>query len=82
MTAVERAEERVALLKRAVSLTTELQAVETERDRLLGQRAETCRQLRGAGASIAELQDVLGVSRGRVHQILRDTGGEKSPARG
>lgn len=71
MTVVERAERKVALLRRAVDLVERIHAIETERDRLLDERDGNCRELRAAGASIKELQDVHGMSRSRVQQILR-----------
>ena len=69
--AVARAEKRLALLKEAAALAARLRAHEEERARLLDERARQCRDLRQAGVSIEELQDVLGVSRSRIHQILR-----------
>lgn len=71
MTAVERAEAKVALLREVEAIAERLRANEEEHASLLEQRAEKARALREAGASIEELQDVLGVGRSRVHQILR-----------
>lgn len=71
MTAIERAEQKVALLKQATVLVERLREVESERDELLGQRDGQCRDLKAAGASIGELQEVLGISRSRIQQILR-----------
>lgn len=73
MTAVERAEAKVALLRGAVAIAQRLRALEAEHAALLEERATNCRALREAGASIQELQEVLGLSRSRVHQILRGT---------
>ena len=73
MTAVERAEAKVALLRVVESIAERLLTNEEEHAALLDQRAEKARALREAGASIEELQDVLGVGRSRVHQILRGT---------
>ena len=73
MTAVERAERRVALLKEAAALAAELRENEAAHDAILERRATACRALRSNGASVADIQDVLGLSRGRVHQILRGT---------
>lgn len=73
MTAVERARTKVALLQEAEGLAERLRANEEEHAYLLTQRAEKARALRGAGASIEELQDVLCLSRSRVNQILRGT---------
>lgn len=70
---LERAETKVALLKKAETLVGSLRQNEEERDSLLAQRACMCRKLREAGASIEDLQNVLGISRSRVQQILRET---------
>lgn len=72
MTAVERAETRVTLLKEAAGIVARLRANETEHSELLTKRAEACKALRAAGTPIKELQDVLGVSRSRVNQMLGD----------
>lgn len=72
MTALERAETRVTLLKEAMDIVGRLRANETERAELLAKRAEACKALRAAGTPIKELQDVLGVSRSRVNQMLGD----------
>jgi len=72
MTAVERAETRVTLLKEAVDIVGRLRANETEHSELLARRAEACKALRAAGTPIKELQEVLGVSRSRVNQMLGD----------
>lgn len=71
MSAVERAEAKVGFLREAQTIIERLRANEEEHARLLAQRAELARVLRQAGATIEELQEVLGVSRSRVHQILR-----------
>lgn len=73
MTAVERARVKVALLQEAEGIAARLLANEEEHAYLLTKRSEKARALRGAGASIEELQDVLGVSRSRINQILRGT---------
>lgn len=70
-TAVERAQARADLLRELESIAGRLHINETEHAALLAQRAEKVRALRNSGARIDELQEVLGVSRGRVHQILR-----------
>ena len=72
MTAIERAETRVTLLKEAVDIATRLRANETEHSDLLAKRAKACKALRAAGTPIKELQEVLGVSRSRVNQLLGD----------
>lgn len=74
MTAVERAERRVTLLRETAFLAEQVRANEAEHASLLQQRDEKCRELREAGASIADLQEALGVSRSRVQQILRTEG--------
>jgi AraC-like DNA-binding protein len=71
MSAVERAEAKVCFLREAQAVAERLRVNEEEHTTLLAQRAEKARALRQAGATIEELQDVLGVSRSRVHQILR-----------
>jgi len=73
MNAVERAETRVTLMKEAVAICARLHANEIEHSELLAKRADACRALRAAGTPIKELQDVLGVSRSRVNQMLGDT---------
>lgn len=73
MTAVERTERRVKLLKEAAALAVELRENEAAHEALLERRKAACRALRAEGASVADIQDVLGLSRGRVHQILRGT---------
>lgn len=73
MTAVARAETRVALLKEAEAVAGRLRANETEYEKLLEERATTCRDLRNAGVPLKEVQEVLGLSRSRVQQILRGT---------
>lgn len=73
MTAVERAEAKVNLLKDAEAIAEQLRANEAEHDDLMARRTAKCRDLRNTGASIDELQEVLGVGRSRVHQILRGT---------
>ncbi|MER5631553.1 hypothetical protein [Streptomyces nitrosporeus] len=72
MSAVERAEAKVDFLKETQAIAERLRANEEEHAGLLAQRTEKARALRQAGATIEELQEVLGVSRSRVHQILRD----------
>ncbi|CAD5137986.1 conserved protein of unknown function [Microbacterium sp. Nx66] len=72
MTAVERAETRVTLLKEAVDIVARLQANEAEHAELLAKRAAVCKALRAAGTPIKELQEALGVSRSRVNQLLSD----------
>ncbi|MYS60735.1 MULTISPECIES: helix-turn-helix domain-containing protein [Streptomycetaceae] len=71
MSALERTEARVGFLREAQAIAARLRANEEEHAALLAQRAEKARALRQAGATIEELQEVLGVSRSRVHQILR-----------
>lgn len=75
MSVLERAERKADLLRQAVGLVERLRENESEHDELLSQRDTSCRALREAGASIKELQEVLGMSRSRVQQILRDTQG-------
>ncbi len=70
---LERAERKADLLRQTVDLVERLRENESERDALLSQRDGRCRALREAGASIKELQEVLGMSRSRVQQILRGT---------
>ena len=72
MTAVERAETRVALLKDAADIVARLQANETEHGDLLAKRAAACKALRAAGTPIKELQEAFGVSRSRVNQLLNE----------
>ncbi|WEG08637.1 hypothetical protein PU630_15535 [Microbacterium horticulturae] len=72
MTAVERAETRVTLLKEAVDIVARLEANEAEHSELLAKRAEACKALRAAGTPIKELQETLGVSRSRVNQLLSE----------
>lgn len=74
MTAVERAETRVALLKEAAALAEDLRANAAAREELLKRRVSTCKALRAHGVPIADIQDVLRLSRGRIHQILRGPG--------
>lgn len=74
MTVVERAETRVALLKEAESIVERLRANEIEHSELLAERTEACKALRAAGTPIKELQEVLGVSRSRVNQMLGNSG--------
>lgn len=71
MTAVERAERKVSLLRDAEILVARLRINAAEHNHLLAERAAACKALRDAGASIEEIQDVLAVSRSRVQQILR-----------
>lgn len=71
MTALERAEQKVTLLRQADVIVERLRVNEVEHGKLLDQRDLHCRDLRAAGATIKELQDVLGMSRSRVQQILR-----------
>ena len=71
MTVVERAEHKATLLKRAETLAEQIQVNKAEHEDLLNQRDGQCRELRRAGATIGELQEVLGISRSRVQQILR-----------
>lgn len=73
MTAAQRAEAKLALLRELETITALLRDNEQEHTVLLDQRAEKARSLRQAGASIEELGEVLGVGRSRVHQILRGT---------
>lgn len=70
-TAVERAQLRADLLHELESIAERLRKNETEHVALLAQRAEKVQALKDAGAKTDELQEVLGVTRGRVHQILR-----------
>lgn len=72
MTAVERAEARVTLLKEAMEIVARLQANAAEHSELLTERSEVCKALRAAGAPIKELQEALGVSRSRVNQMLSE----------
>lgn len=71
MGVVERARERAKLLEDLQNLVVELDRNEQERQTLLARRAAKVHALKAAGAGTDELQEVLGVSRGRVHQILR-----------
>lgn len=73
MTVVERAEKEAILMRRAAGLVDDLRANASERERLISQRDDNCSELRAAGASIKELEEVFGISRARVQQILRDT---------
>jgi AraC-like DNA-binding protein len=68
---LKRAETKVALLKKAEALVGRLRENEKEHDHLLEERATMCKELREAGASIEDLQSVLGISRSRIQQILR-----------
>lgn len=61
----------MALLRQAVDLVERLRANELEHEELIDQRDDSCRELKAAGASIKELQEILGMSRSRVQQILR-----------
>ncbi len=69
--AVERARRRAELLHELQGIAERLRANELEHSELLAQRAAKVQELKNAGARTDELQDVLGVTRGRVHQILR-----------
>jgi DNA helicase-2/ATP-dependent DNA helicase PcrA len=60
------------LLREAEAIASQLRANETEREELLDRRTQVCRALRVAGSSIKDLQDVLGVSRSRIQQVLRE----------
>lgn len=59
------------MLRQAVELAERLRINEAEHNELIDQRNNMCRQLKAAGTSIKELQEVLGMSRSRVQQILR-----------
>lgn len=71
MRVVERAERKATLFKEVEALVERVRVNEAEHDNLLRQRDAQCRELRRAGAAISELQEVLGISRSRVQQILR-----------
>lgn len=60
-----RAERKVELLRQSVNRAERVLASETEHRQLLQQRNANCRALRAAGASIKDLQEVLGVSLSR-----------------
>lgn len=72
MSSVERAETRVTLLKEATRIASRLSAIEAEHSALLVRRSEACKALRAVGAPVKEIQEVLGVSRSRVNQMLKD----------
>lgn len=74
MSAVRRAEVRVTLLKEAEGIAARLRANDAERSELLVQRAGACKALRAAGTPIKDLEEVLGVSRSRINQMLSDSG--------
>ncbi|WP_144589466.1 hypothetical protein [Brevibacterium casei] len=73
MTAVERAPRRLELPKEVAILVDELRENKATHDLLLERRATLCRELRADGASVANIQHVIGLGRRRVHQILRGT---------
>ena len=69
---VKLAEERARLLRELEEVAQLLRTNEEDHTRILFQRAEKVRSLREVGAPIEDIQEVLGISRSRVHQILRD----------
>lgn len=68
---VESAEVRLALLKEVTTVVAQLKVNESERVALTAKRQVACKELRAIGLSIGELQQVLGLSRSRVQQVLR-----------
>lgn len=71
MDALERAERRLMALSEAQQIAVRLHSLEQEQAALFRQRAETCRGLRDEGVSLKDIQDVFGISRSRVQQLLR-----------
>lgn len=71
MDALERAERRVAALGEASQIAQRLRLLEEEQTTLLRQRAATCRALREVGVPLKDIEDVFGISRSRVQQLLR-----------
>ena len=73
MKAIDRAQTRVGLLKDAVDLAARISANEAAHVELLDERAQCCRELRAAGVTNEDLQEIFGISRSRVQQLLRAT---------
>lgn len=71
MDVTARAERKAALLRGAEELAEQLRKGDAAQKKLLAQRKATCHSLREAGASMDEIQEVFGVGRSRVQQILR-----------
>ena len=61
---------RLVLTEELGSLVHRLAEIDGERESILARRSELVWQLKESGARVSEIQALLGVSRGRVQQIL------------
>ncbi|ORC17753.1 hypothetical protein [Rhodococcus qingshengii] len=73
-TAVERAQLRADLMHNLQSIADRLRINEAQHAELLSERTKIAKELKDAGAKTEELQEVLGVTKSRVHQLLRGAG--------